>query len=60
MLKTNGYWLDSKPTYTFNKSLDLILGLAIAAIAFPLVTLTIVLGTFFSQEKWEEFWDSFL
>lgn len=51
--------LDPERTYTFNKSFDLVVGIATAAIAFPIVALTILVGNFCSQEKWEEFWDNF-
>jgi len=42
------------------KPFDLILGVSSAVIAFPLVTIIILFSAFFTEDKWEEFWDKFL
>jgi hypothetical protein len=42
------------------KTLDFILGVCSAAVALPFVTLIVLSSTFFSKDKWEEFWDKFL
>ena len=51
---------DNKTIYTSGRTFDLVLGVFTAAIAFPLISLTIVLSVFFSDATWEEFWDKFL
>ncbi|MCC0177053.1 hypothetical protein I4641_08695 [Waterburya agarophytonicola K14] len=52
--------LDNKVISASGRTFDLVLGVFTAAIAFPLVSLTIVLSVFFSDDRWEEFWDKFL